>query len=237
MHSSVQPCAKFAYFIKRKHAFQRSFLFDRCISANSWYWKWLLPPLLPVLLHSPNKVQIWAIVVTAKLMFLFCLICPSGENPAAMQHGSHSTTCVPCPPLWFLSFLLSLTLQTFYLRFLSRNVDHNHHHQLQPTTSHHSEPARAHCDDDKEKEVDEKNEGMRNNNIMNKSESHHSTTAQSHHQNNHNHHSFPSFVDQVESQSTSYELIQSINHHSSHSRTKVCHQEENSFVIRWMFQG
>ncbi|XP_035712971.1 uncharacterized protein LOC110843122 isoform X2 [Folsomia candida] len=47
----------------------------------------------------------------------------NGENPAAMQHGSHSTSCVPCPPLWFLSFLLSLALQAFYFRFMSNHVD------------------------------------------------------------------------------------------------------------------
>ncbi|CAG7817492.1 unnamed protein product, partial [Allacma fusca] len=43
------------------------------------------------------------------------------ENQAAMQHGSHSTSCVPCPPLWFLSFLLSITLQTVYFQFLTHS--------------------------------------------------------------------------------------------------------------------
>jgi len=51
----------------------------------------------------------------------------TGENPAAMQHGSHSTSCVPCPPLWVLSFLLSLTLQILYLHSVSEHHVHHYH--------------------------------------------------------------------------------------------------------------
>jgi hypothetical protein len=50
-----------------------------------------------------------------------------GENPAAMQHGSHSTSCVPCPPLWFLAFFISLMIQILYFRFMSCHIDTQYH--------------------------------------------------------------------------------------------------------------
>lgn len=55
-----------------------------------------------------------------------------------MQHGSHSTSCVPCPPLWFLSFLLSLTLQALYFNYLSNHLNRYHGLTtcaLQPTST------------------------------------------------------------------------------------------------------
>jgi hypothetical protein len=56
-----------------------------------------------------------------------------GENPAAMQHGSHAS--YTCPPLWILSFFLSLTLQALYFRFMSNHVDRYHERALYTITS------------------------------------------------------------------------------------------------------
>lgn len=60
-----------------------------------------------------------------------------------MQHGSHSTSCVPCPPLWLLSFLLSLTLQALYFRFLSNHVDRYHERALYTVSSTPSSPRKS----------------------------------------------------------------------------------------------
>lgn len=130
----------------------------------------------------------------------------SGENPAAMQHGSHSTTCVPCPPLWFLSFLLSLALQTFYLRFLSRNVDHNHHH-------HHSSSNNNLSHNPQRQQYDKRQELGDNNNttttIQQSYPSHHHLHYQQPHNINNQHH----------------------NHHYEHNnhnnQTDSNHQQQN----------
>jgi len=67
-----------------------------------------------------------------------------------MQHGSHSTSCVPCPPLWFLSFLLSVTLQTLYFRYLSIHLNRYHGPEKRPTLPaqdphHNHHPGQPNC--------------------------------------------------------------------------------------------
>lgn len=60
-----------------------------------------------------------------------------------MQHGSHSTVCVPSPPLWCLSLILSLTLQQLYFHYLNNYHCSSYHQQSHHYCHHHSSSHRG----------------------------------------------------------------------------------------------